>query len=62
MEYFVVFDLAAHVRSRAITLWLAFDDVDESNAAVHFIEGSHRACLRARQRTRKLILARGSSI
>ncbi|CAE7692822.1 Phyh [Symbiodinium pilosum] len=28
--------------SRAITLWLAFDDVDESNAAVHFIEGSHR--------------------
>ncbi|CAE7262131.1 PHYH, partial [Symbiodinium natans] len=28
--------------SRAVTLWLAFDDVDESNAAVHFIEGSHR--------------------
>ncbi|CAE7279150.1 PHYH [Symbiodinium microadriaticum] len=28
--------------SRAVTLWIAFDDVDESNAAVHFIEGSHR--------------------
>jgi len=28
--------------SRALTLWLAFDDVDESNAAVSFVEGSHR--------------------
>jgi len=28
--------------SRALTLWLAFDDVDASNSAVTFIEGSHR--------------------
>lgn len=28
--------------SRALTLWLAFDDVDASNAAVTFIEGSHK--------------------
>jgi len=28
--------------SRALTLWLAFDDVDESNAGVTFVEGSHR--------------------
>jgi len=29
-------------QSRAITLWIAFDDVDESNASVTFIQGSHR--------------------
>eukprot|EP00928_Gymnodinium_smaydae_P057435 TRINITY_DN4067_c0_g2_i1.p1 TRINITY_DN4067_c0_g2~~TRINITY_DN4067_c0_g2_i1.p1 ORF type:complete len:449 (+),score=60.73 TRINITY_DN4067_c0_g2_i1:35-1348(+) len=28
--------------SRALTLWIAFDDVDSSNSAVTFIEGSHR--------------------
>lgn len=28
--------------SRALTLWLAFDDVDASNAGVTFVEGSHR--------------------
>jgi hypothetical protein len=28
--------------SRALTLWLAFDDVDDSNAALTFVEGSHR--------------------
>jgi len=33
-------------QSRALTVWLAFDDVDESNAAVQFVEGSHRlGCL-----------------
>ena len=31
-----------------MTLWIAFDDVDESNAAVHFIEGSHRTELMAK--------------
>mmetsp|Transcript_5020 Transcript_5020/g.18765 ORF Transcript_5020/g.18765 Transcript_5020/m.18765 type:complete len:466 (-) Transcript_5020:41-1438(-) len=29
-------------QSRAITLWLAFDDVDASNSSVTYIEGSHR--------------------
>lgn len=28
--------------SRALTLWLALDDVDASNAGVTFVEGSHR--------------------
>lgn len=29
-------------RSRALTVWIAFDDVDESNSSVTFLEGSHR--------------------
>lgn len=29
-------------QSRALTLWLAFDDVDASNAGVTFVKGSHR--------------------
>lgn len=29
-------------QSRALTLWVAFDDVDSSNASVTFVEGSHR--------------------
>ncbi|CAE8592602.1 unnamed protein product [Polarella glacialis] len=29
-------------QSRAITLWLAFDDVDASNSSVTYVEGSHR--------------------
>lgn len=29
-------------QSRALTLWLALDDVDTSNAAVTFVAGSHR--------------------
>lgn len=28
--------------SRAVTLWLAFDDTDEMNGAVRFVKGSHR--------------------
>eukprot|EP00435_Cladocopium_sp_Y103_P026187 s4332_g6.t1 len=28
--------------SRAVTLWLAFDDTDEVNGAVRFVKGSHR--------------------
>merc|ERR1712070_594412 len=29
-------------KSRALTLWIAFDDVDASNASLTFIPGSHR--------------------
>eukprot|EP00927_Polykrikos_kofoidii_P061035 TRINITY_DN55926_c0_g1_i1.p1 TRINITY_DN55926_c0_g1~~TRINITY_DN55926_c0_g1_i1.p1 ORF type:complete len:509 (-),score=72.48 TRINITY_DN55926_c0_g1_i1:176-1702(-) len=29
-------------QSRALTLWLAMDDVDDENASVSFIKGSHR--------------------
>jgi len=29
-------------RSRALTVWVAFDDVDDSNSSVEFLEGSHR--------------------
>lgn len=29
-------------QSRALTLWVAFDDVDAQNSSVTFIEGSHR--------------------
>jgi len=29
-------------QSRAITVWIAFDDADAGNAAVKYIEGSHR--------------------
>jgi len=29
-------------QSRALTLWIAFDDVDQANASVRFVEGSHR--------------------
>lgn len=29
-------------KSRALTLWIAFDDVDASNSSVTFVRGSHR--------------------
>lgn len=29
-------------RSRALTVWIAFDHVDKENASVRFIEGSHK--------------------
>lgn len=29
-------------RSRALTVWIAFDEVDASNSGVTFVEGSHR--------------------
>ena len=39
---------------RAITLWLAFDAVDEGNGCVRYVRGSHRGGLRTHRRTNTL--------
>jgi len=35
----------------AVTMWLALDEVDQSNGCIHYVPGSHRLGLRPHQRT-----------
>ena len=43
----------------AVTLWLALDDVDEQNACVLYVPGSHRRGMREHARTRVLGFSQG---
>ena len=43
----------------AVTMWLALDDVDETNGCVRYVTGSHRTGMRPHGRTRTLGFSQG---
>lgn len=46
---------------RALTMWLALDEVDEENGCVRYVSGSHREGLRPHNRTQTLGFSQGIS-
>jgi phytanoyl-CoA hydroxylase len=47
--------------NEAVTMWLALDDVDESNGCMRYIAGSHRTGMRSHARTQVLGFSQGIS-
>ncbi|MGH9844397.1 MAG: phytanoyl-CoA dioxygenase family protein [Blastocatellia bacterium] len=45
--------------NEAVTMWLALDEVDESNGCVRYVRGSHRRGLRPHERTGTLGFSQG---
>ena len=46
---------------RALTMWLALDEVDEENGCVRYVRGSHQEGLRPHSRTQTLGFSQGIS-
>ena len=47
--------------NEAVTLWLALDEVDESNGCVRYVSGSHRRGMRPHQRSNVVGFSQGIS-
>lgn len=44
---------------KAVTMWLALEDVDESNGCINYVQGSHKLGLRRHSRTNTLGFSQG---